>query len=142
MMQAKYRRSLKAGAVYFTVIFALGFVLGTVRTLWLTQAIGATAAVLAELPVMLIASWFVVRWLIRRYAVLRAGDRLIMGALAFGMLMMAELALAVLLFSQTPSQWLASVMTMPGPIGLTGQMLFGLMPLLVGAAQFGGHDTN
>ena len=119
--------------MYFTVIFALGFVLGTIRMLWLTQAIGATAAVLAELPVMLIASWFAARWLIRRYAVLRAGDRLIMGALAFGMLMMAELALAVLLFNQTAAQWLASVMTMPGPIGLTGQMLFGLMPLLVGA---------
>ena len=122
---------IKAGAAYFVVVFALGFVLGAVRVLWLAPMIGETAAVVAEQPVMLTASWFVARWLVRRYDFASASERLIMGACAFAMLMMAEMLLAVSLFGQTPGQWLDGVVTMPGPIGLAGQMMFGQMPLVV-----------
>lgn len=123
--------SIKAGAAYFAVVFALGFVLGAIRVLWLAPMIGETAAVMAEQPVMLTASWFVARWLVQQYDVARARERLVMGACAFSMLMIAELLLAVSLFGQTPGQWLDGVATMPGPIGLAGQMMFGLIPLVV-----------
>ena len=123
--------SIKAGAAYFAVVFALGFVLGAIRVLWLVPMIGETAAVVAEQSVMLTASWLVAHWLVRRYDFARARERLVMGACAFAMLMMAELLLAVSLFGQTPGQWLNGVVTMPGPIGLAGQMMFGLIPLVV-----------
>lgn len=134
-MQSPSFTAIKAGAIYFAAAFALGFVLGTIRVLWLAPNIGEAAAVLAEQPVMLTASWFAARWLIRRQHIARPPARLVMGATAFVMLMIAELMLAVSLFGQTPHQWLDGVMTMPGPVGLMGQVVFGLMPLFIPRAS-------
>ena len=50
-------RVLKAATAYFALVFAAGFVLGTLRTLWLAPALGPMLAVAAELPVMLGVSW-------------------------------------------------------------------------------------
>jgi hypothetical protein len=44
------------GLRYFTGVFAVGFLLGTIRKLWLAPAIGDLAAVGVELPVMIGAS--------------------------------------------------------------------------------------
>jgi hypothetical protein len=55
-----------------------------------------------------------------------------MGALAFVLTMLSELALAIAVFGQTPGGWAAAQFAVPGIFGLAGQMLFGAMPLLVG----------
>jgi hypothetical protein len=123
--------AIKTGALYFALIFALGFVLGTIRVLWLAPMVEETLAVLAEMPIMLTASWFGARWLVTRHRLVAIGDRAVMGAVALLLLFIAELLMAVLLFGQTPQMWFTGVVTMPGPIGLAGQILFGLMPLLV-----------
>jgi hypothetical protein len=128
-MQSPYFTAIKAGAAYFFMVFALGFVLGTIRVLWLVPNIGEMAAVLAEQPVMLTASWFAARCLVRRQNILRPRARLVMGTFAFAMLMIAELTLAVSLFGETPRQWMEAVMTVPGSIGLMGQVVFALIPL-------------
>ncbi len=47
------RHASRLGLAYFAVIFGLGFLLGTVRTLLLEPRIGALPAVALELPVML-----------------------------------------------------------------------------------------
>jgi hypothetical protein len=54
---------LKAGVVYFAVVFGTGFVLGTIRTLWIVPRLGVRAAELLETPFMVVAivltaSWF------------------------------------------------------------------------------------
>ena len=36
--------SLKAGAVYFTLVFAAGFILGPVRVIWLVPRVGTMVA--------------------------------------------------------------------------------------------------
>lgn len=98
--QLKEERVLiRAAAAYFGIVFAVGFALGTVRTLWLAPALGsALGAVLCELPLMLGASWIVAGWVLRRWRVTRAGEAAAIGALAFAMLMAAECALAGLAF--------------------------------------------
>lgn len=123
---------VKSGAYYFALIFALGFVLGTVRVLWLVPTISERYAVLAELPVMLTASWFAARWLVRRFGLVELRARAVMGVVGFILLMLAEVGLAVALFGQSPGDWVKSVFAMPGVIGLMGQVLFALMPVLVG----------
>ncbi len=130
-MDAVHSHPAKTGAVYFALIFGLGFVLGTIRVLWLVPMSGETIAVLAEQPVMLIASWFAARWLVRRHRLTSVRARGTMGLVAFTLLMLAEVALASLLFGQSPAEWLNSIFAMPGIIGLTGQILFALLPLLV-----------
>ena len=120
-----------AGAVYFLAVYVVGFVLGTARVLFVAPRLGATGAVLIELPVMLAASWIACRWIVGRMAVpSRAPARLAMGASAFALLMLAETALGRLAFGQTLAVQIAAMREIPGLIGLAGQMLFALVPLL------------
>lgn len=46
-------RIASAGLAYWAVVFALGFVLGTIRVLWLAPLVGLIPATALELPVML-----------------------------------------------------------------------------------------
>lgn len=117
-----------AGLAYWAVVFALGFVLGTIRVLWLVPLAGLIPATLIELPVMLGASWLASGWLVRRFAIAGSSEGLAMGGLAFGLLMAAECALAGVLSGQSPAQWLADLRQPHALIGLVGQMLFALMP--------------
>lgn len=122
---------LRHALVYLAAIFALGFVLGTVRTLSLAPAVGQLAAVALELPVMLGASWWLARRLAARRPLPSRGAALAAGGIAFALLMVLELALGVALFGQSAGQWLAALATPPGALGLAGQALFALMPALV-----------
>lgn len=122
---------LRPALTYFAGIFALGFVLGTIRVLWLVPALGENAAVLAELPVMLAASWLWARRVLRRQPLASRSAALAMGCLAFALLLLAELALGLTLFGQSAGEWLAALGHLPGSLGLAGQVLFALMPALV-----------
>ena len=51
-------RALIAGTAFFLALFALGFVLGTLRVVFVAPRFGELAATFAEVPVMLIAAFF------------------------------------------------------------------------------------
>lgn len=121
-------RIASAAIVYWAVVFALGFVLGTIRVTWVIPLIGLLPATIIELPIILAANWFAAGWLVRRFRIVSAGEALIVGALAFAILMAAECALAVMLLAQTPAQWLAGLRQPHALLGLAGQMLFALIP--------------
>ncbi len=122
---------LKAGTLYFLILFACGFVLGTLRVLLLVPALGPLAAVALELPVMLGLSWFVAGRLTRGHPALAAARaRLIMGGLALMLLLMAEFALAVFGFGRAPAAYLSDLASAHGALGLAGQLGFGLLPWL------------
>jgi hypothetical protein len=127
--------SILAGAYYCALVFALGFVLGTVRTLFVQDAPsgGRLTGVLIELPIMLMASWFLCAQAVRRFGV--APDwtpRAVMGLVAFALLMLAELAVGMLLFGRTPTQHLALYQDASYALGLAAQLAFALMPMLQG----------
>ena len=84
-------RAIKLGIAYFAAVFAIGFVLGTVRVLWLIPAIGVRYAELAEIPLMIVASWVVARSLLGHFGPTpsRAGA-LTMGIVALVFLLTAE----------------------------------------------------
>ncbi len=44
---------LKAGVLYFAVVFGAGFILGPVRILWVAPRLGTRMAELLEMPIML-----------------------------------------------------------------------------------------
>jgi hypothetical protein len=122
---------LKAGVAYFAIVFAAGFVLGALRILVVAPAIGTTAALLIELPVMLAVSWIICRGLAARFSVSNDWTvRLAMGAVAFALLMAAELALGFAAFDRTVADQIAAYHTVDGLIGLIGQMFFGAFPLV------------
>lgn len=131
MNSSEIRKILKPGFLYFLGIFALGFVLGTVRTLVLVPRIGALYGVLLEIPIMLSVSWFFSRRLILRYSVQTDRKSLLaFGLWAFFLLISTETVFALSVFGQSPAEYLAGLQTLPGALGLSAQFLFGLIPAL------------
>ncbi|MEQ8293699.1 MAG: hypothetical protein RIA08_15965 [Roseovarius sp.] len=97
----------------------------------LLPRVGELTAVLLELPVILAVSWVCAGWLVGRFRVPgRVADRMVMGGVGFGLLMVAEWTLAVLAFDRPLAAQLAHYVTLPGAIGLAGQVAFGVMPVL------------
>jgi hypothetical protein len=59
-------RALTAATVYFLTLFALGFLLGSIRVLFVAPQIGVLGATLLEVPLMLAAASFLCRWAVGR----------------------------------------------------------------------------
>lgn len=123
-------RGALAGLAYFGLVFTLGAMLGTVRTLVLEPRLGAVPSVLIELPFMLLASWAICRWIAARLAVpVSLRQRLAMGGTAFFLLVSAELLLSIFIAGGSASAYIAACRTPAGLIGLAGQLAFALFPL-------------
>lgn len=121
--------AIRLGAIYFILVFAVGFALGVARTLLLAPRLGETAAVLVELPLILLASWWVCARLLRGRR-LGVAQALGMGAVAFVLLMLAEAALGMGLAGRSMAEHLAHYRSTPGLLGLGGQLAFAAFPLL------------
>jgi hypothetical protein len=120
-----------AAAAYFGVVFAVGFVLGTLRVTVLAPALGELVAVACELPLMLAASWWAAGRVLRRWPLpARAVPRLAMGALALVLLLAAELVLDMALGGRGAAEHFARYAHRPEQLGLAAQLLFALMPWL------------
>ena len=122
-------------------MFALGFVLGTVRVLWLVPLVGLLPAAALELPIMLLASWWIAGWLMERCEVITRGQALAMGIAAFVLLLASEYAFAVMLSEQSPGQWFGSLSESHSLLGLGGQGGFALIPLLRQRRGFTAAET-
>jgi hypothetical protein len=55
-------RTLKAGVVYFLLIFAVGWILGPIRELWAVPHFGRMATMLSEAFIILVATIVAARW--------------------------------------------------------------------------------
>jgi hypothetical protein len=123
---------LKAGVVYFLLIFAVGWILGPIRELWAVPHFGRMAAMLSEAFIMLVAMIVAARWVIRRFHVSRTLPATIsMGIVAIGLLFPAEIAGVVWVRGLSLREYLASFVTGPGVISLLMLLVFGAMPTLV-----------
>jgi hypothetical protein len=120
---------LRLGFLYFAIVFALGFVLGVARVLLLVPRLGEAAAVALELPLILAASWLICARLLRDTR-LGLGAAAGMGAVAFACLMLAEATLGLTLGGLSLSQHLARYGTPVGLLGLGGQLLFSVFPVI------------
>jgi hypothetical protein len=132
-------RLMEAATSYFIIVFAFAFLTGVLRTIFLTPAVGATRAVMIEVPFIITVSWITARHIVRRYELHSAVSKLSVGLTSFVLLMAAELSLAQFLNDQSPEQWAAALIVIPGVIGLAAQILFALMPLLIRRQQ---HKTD
>ncbi|MDX2144327.1 MAG: hypothetical protein SFV19_13310 [Rhodospirillaceae bacterium] len=125
------RNAAVAGSLYFAAVFALGFVLGTLRVLAIIPVLGETGAVVLELPIMLAASWAICGWLVKRHHVPAVTkDRLVMGGLAFALLMLAELGVSVLAFGRGVAEHFATYRALSAQLGLAAQVMFAAFPLI------------
>ena len=101
---------VNASFAYFAIVFAIGFVLGTLRVFVTAPHFGEIPATFVELPVMLAASWFVCKRVIAHWRIPPAAPvRLALGGLAFTFLIGAEIALGMTAFGRTFEQVLTYV---------------------------------
>jgi hypothetical protein len=122
-------RAVRAGVAYFLAVFAAGFVLGVLRTLFVAPRVGVLAAVAIELPIILAVAWWVSARLQRRStATLR--DAGLMGGTAFVLLMLAETSLSIALFGRTIAEHLSLYADADHQLGFAGQVAFALIPWL------------
>lgn len=124
-----WHRPAGLGGLYFGIVFAVGFALGTIRTLFLVPRIGETGAVAIELPILLIVAWIVCGRLLRGHR-LTPGQAAVMGVVAFVLLMAAEAGLSIALAGRTLSEHLALYREPAHWLGLSGQVAFALFPVL------------
>jgi hypothetical protein len=125
-------KSLKAGALYFVLVFGAGFVLGPIRILWLVPRVGERAAELIEEPVMLAVIFFAARWVTGRLAVpVAPGARLAMGLAGLALLLAAEFSLVLGLRGLTLADYFAQRDPVAGAVYHAMLGVFALMPLLI-----------
>ena len=129
-------RILKAGLIYFALVFGAGFVLGPIRLLWLVPRVGERVAELLELPVMLVVIVLAARWVAGRLRLSPAvPGRLAMGGLALALMLAAEFGLVLGLRGLTPAEYFASRDPVSGAAYYASLLVFALMPLLLGRDQ-------
>ncbi|MBZ5540074.1 MAG: hypothetical protein LAN61_06075 [Acidobacteriia bacterium] len=123
---------LKAGALYFALVFGAGFVLGTVRVLWIVPRFGTRTAELMEAPVMLVVTVLAARWVARRLSLSPApAARLAVGFLALGLMLVVEFTLVLGLRGLTIREYLAARDPVSGTVYFVLLAIFALMPSLV-----------
>jgi hypothetical protein len=123
---------LKAGMLYFALVFGAGFVLGPIRILWAVPRFGTRMAELMEMPIMLFVTMIAARWIIRRFAVRpKPSTRLGMGCIALGFLLVAEGTLVLWLQGLSIRDFLASRDPVSGTVYYGMLVVFAIMPLLV-----------
>jgi hypothetical protein len=123
---------LKVGALYFAVTFAAGWILGPIREFWVIPRFGRTTGLLAEAPLMLIVSFGAARWALRRMAVPpRHTMRALVGLVALGLLVIAELIGTQWLRGLSLADYLTGFRSLPGVITAASFLLFAAMPTLV-----------
>jgi lipid-A-disaccharide synthase-like uncharacterized protein len=125
-------RILKAGVLYFAMVFGVGFILGPIRILWVVPHLGTRTAELLEMLIMLaviiFAARYVVRWLNVPYTPF---SRMGMGFLALALLIGGELLLALPARGLSLTDYLAARDPISGTAYFVMLQVCGLMPLLV-----------
>ena len=125
-------QTLKAGGLYFALVFGAGFLLGFVRVLWVAPALGARAAELIESPIMLVVVILAARWVVRRFALpATLAARLGPGVIALGLMLAAEFTVVLKVRRLTLAQYIAGRDPVAGTVYILLLLAFAAMPLMV-----------
>lgn len=125
-------QTLKAGVIYFAVVFAAGFGLGTMRVLLVAPRIGERAAELAETPLMIAVSYLAARWIVRRFALPPALlRRLAVGLIALALMLAFEFGFVLRLRGLTIGEYFATRDPVSGTAYYLSLVVFALFPMLI-----------
>lgn len=123
---------VKAGTLYFALVFGAGFAFGTIRTLWVVPRLGTRKAELAETPIMLAVSVAAAHWAVQRLSVPSVlSVRLGMGGVALALMLLAEFGLVLWIRGLSIRQYLAARDPVSGTVYYLMLGVFAVLPLLV-----------
>jgi hypothetical protein len=125
---------LRVAAAYAAAVFGAGFLLGSIRVLVVVPRIGARAAELLELPLMIGASFLLAGWVSRRLgADASVGRRLAVGVVALILLLAAEAAIGVAVRGVSVRAALVNPDPISGSLYYFSLILFAVLPALRGS---------
>jgi hypothetical protein len=125
-------RILKAGVLYFALVFGAGFVLGTIRIMWIVPRVGVRTTELMETPIMLVVTILAARCVPRRLSLPPTpATRLGVGPVALGFLLVVEFSVVLWLRGLTIRGYLASRDPVAGTVYFVMLGVFAVMPLQV-----------
>lgn len=123
---------LKAGVLYFAVVFGAGFMLGLMRVLWVVPRLGTRVAQLFKAPIMLVITMVAARQIVRKLGVpFRPSSRLGMGGIALGLMLIAEFTLVLWLRGFSIREYVASRDPVAGAVYYVMPGAFAVLPLPV-----------
>jgi hypothetical protein len=129
-------QTVKAGALYFAIVFGVGFLLGPIRLLWVVPRLGARVAEILEAPIMLVVSMAAARWIVLKVSLLpTTTKRLGMGGAGLALMIVAEFLLVLPLRGVSLREYFATRDPVAGTVYYATLALFALMPLLVARKQ-------
>ena len=124
--------TVKAGTLYFVLVFAAGWILGPLREFWLIPLVGQRAGLLLEVPFMVLVMIAAARWTIRKLGVpYAASTRTLMGVVALVLLLIAE-AIGVRWARRLSLEaYLARFDFVTGSLTVLSVLLYAAMPMVV-----------
>lgn len=123
---------VKAGALYFALVFGVGFVLGAIRTLWVVPRVGARTAELMEMPIMLAVTIVAARCTVVWLSVpMMWSARLGMGCIALTLMLIAEFGFVLWIRGISIKEYFASRDPVSGGAYYLLLIVFAIMPRLV-----------
>ena len=89
-------RTAKLSSIYFSLVSAAGFLFGAAREFWVAPWLSPRGAILIELPLLLLVSFFFAMRIVRtRLKPLSALECALVGIIAFALLLCAETAVGL-----------------------------------------------
>jgi hypothetical protein len=124
---------LKAGVLYFAIVFGAGFVLGPIRILWVVPRFGTRIAELTEAPFMLVVTILAARGVVRYLSVpwILSG-RLGMGFIGLGLMLVAEFTFVLWIRGISIREYLKTRDRVSGLVYYILLVVFAVMPAMVG----------
>ncbi len=128
------KQGLIAGFFYFLIVGAVGVTFGILREMFLTPSLGRSFAIMLEVPFMLLVAWFGCRLIVRLTKLPEENTpRIVMGAIAFGMLMAMEQSMQFAIRLLIEGSALSAPWTAGDYVGLGAQIAYAIFPLFVTA---------
>ncbi len=127
------KETLKAGVLYFVLVFAAGFMLGAIRTLWVVPRLGVRTAELIEAPIMFGVSILAARWVVRHAGIppLRS-RRLALGCIALGLMLLVEFTFVLWVRGLTIRGYFETRDPVSGAVYFLTLGAFAVIPIFVG----------
>jgi hypothetical protein len=127
------KETLKAGVLYFILVFGAGFVLGAIRTLWVVPRLGVRTAKLMEAPIMFGISILAARWVVRRVGIPpQRSSRLALGCIALGLMLLIEFTFVLWIRGLTLRAYFETRDPVSGTVYFLTLGAFALIPMFVG----------
>ena len=124
-------QAIAAGVIYASCVFAAGFLLGTVRILYISPRLGKRYAELLEMPFMHIVIVKAAQYTVHNFQLeADSSTRLLTGLVGVSLLLGLELLLNVIVMGKSGRQFWEERNPVSGLAYFGMLVLFGLMPFI------------